>query len=428
MPKLTNSKLPKYCRVPEKNIGYFWKDGKKIYLPGKYGSPESKAAYDRAMASLLEERVDEKDEIKPSLPKITSTKDITVRELFVRFLKHAETYYMKNGKPTGEAEQFAYSLKIPKELFGDLKAAKFGKAELKFVQKEMIESGNLCRNTINKRIRKIKHVFKWAVEEDLIDEETALRISSVKPLKKGRTAAKDHPRRKAVKDTVIEATLPLLPRLVADMVQIQRLTGMRPDNIFSMTWDQIDTIDDDPDPVWIYAPSHKTEDHDIFLPVPLTSKCQSILERYRDTPKDKIIFSPKRTVRELAAEKAAKRKSKRQPSQVKRYNNKQTRREHLVGDTYNAGSYRKCIQCAIKRYNKAENEAAKKENREPVLLPMWCPYQIRHTKASEVYRILGKEAVQALYAHTSVATSEIYIHETIEHIKEIARALDKKTG
>ncbi|MCL2348850.1 MAG: hypothetical protein FWC50_11405 [Planctomycetaceae bacterium] len=189
---------------------------------------------------------------------------------------------MKDGKPTGETDQFTESLKLPKEYFGDLKAAKFGKGELKFIQETMIKSGRLCRNTINNRIRRIKHVFKWALEEsddDVFDDGTILRLLSVKPLKKGRTEAKDHPKRKPVADWIIEATLPFLPRLVADMVQIQRITGMRPGNVFGMTWDQIDTIDKKTPPVWIYTPNHKTEDHDIFLPVPLNSKCQEILER-----------------------------------------------------------------------------------------------------------------------------------------------------
>jgi len=96
MPKLTNSKLPKYCRLSERNLGFYWRDGMRIYLPGQYGSPESLKAYNEKMASLLEERVDEVAEklLQTATPRIP--KDITVLEFFVRFLEHAKKYYVKS--------------------------------------------------------------------------------------------------------------------------------------------------------------------------------------------------------------------------------------------------------------------------------------------------------------------------------------------
>jgi len=430
MPKLTNSKLPQYCRLSQKNIGYFWKDGKKIYLPGKYGSPESLEAYNKEMASLLEERVDKQVTVSPKsggkikhpLTEITVTKDLTIVELLHRFGEHAKTYYVKNGKPTGSAYQLKVASDPVKEHFADLKASKFTKLELKFVQERMVESG-LSRGVVNARIGRIRTIFNWAVEEGLIDEDVAIKLKSVKALKKGRTKAPDHPKRKPVADDVVEKTLLLLSPVVRDMVVIERETGCRPGEIFSMTWNQIDTSDD----IWIYmCDDHKTIPYDIIRPIPLRAKCQKILERYRDTPPDAIIFSPKRNAREQAAEKAAKRKTKRQPSQVKRYNNKSTRREHLVGDEYNRKSYLNAIKRGISRYDKTEIKAAKEENREPVLLEKWFPYRLRHSAATETDHTLGREATRRLLGHTSDQMTDRYVHESIEEIKKMAREMERK--
>ena len=52
MPKL-NSRSPKYCKLNGQAVVY--RGGKPVYL-GRYGSPESKVAYHRFLAELLEAR------------------------------------------------------------------------------------------------------------------------------------------------------------------------------------------------------------------------------------------------------------------------------------------------------------------------------------------------------------------------------------
>jgi integrase len=44
-----------------------------------------------------------------------------------------------------------------------------------------------------------------------------------------------------VDDATVEATLPHLGPVVRDMVQLQRLTGMRPGEVCGTTWAEIDT-------------------------------------------------------------------------------------------------------------------------------------------------------------------------------------------
>ena len=188
-----------------------------------------------------------------------------------------------------------------------------------------------------------------------------------------------------------------------------------------MTWSQIDCSDD----IWVYfVDSHKTKHHGKVRIVPLNKSCQSFLERYRDTPPDDIIFSPKRTMREKAERQARERKTRVQPSQLRRKVYKQVRGENLVNESYSKYSYRTCVQRGVERYNKAEEKAAKEENRTPVLLPMWTPYQLRHTNASHVANVLSIEEARKLLGHSNAAVTQLYVHENVQTLKEIARKME----
>jgi len=57
------------------------------------------------------------------------------------------------------------------ELYGDSPADEFGPLKLKTLRQHLVEHG-LCRTEINKRVGRIKRVFKWAVSEELISPST----------------------------------------------------------------------------------------------------------------------------------------------------------------------------------------------------------------------------------------------------------------
>jgi len=59
-----------------------------------------------------------------------------------------------------------------------------------------------------------------------------------------------------VDDAIVDRTLPFLPPIVADMVRVQRLCGMRPQDVRNMRAIDIDRTQK----VWRYVPfTHKTE-------------------------------------------------------------------------------------------------------------------------------------------------------------------------
>ncbi len=99
-------------------------------------------------------------------------------------------------------------------------------------------------------------MFKWAVAEELAPPATYQALLAVPGLARGRSSARETAPIMPVDDAVVDATIARLPEVVGDMVQLQRLTGMRPAEVCIVRPRDIDRSGD----IWIYRPSsHKTQ-------------------------------------------------------------------------------------------------------------------------------------------------------------------------
>jgi integrase len=115
---------------------------------------------------------------------------------------------------------------------------------------------------------------------------------------------------------VIAATLPFLAPVIAAMVVVQYLTGMRPSEVFNMRVGDIDRNRNNG--LWYYSPKHKTEEHIGEKPIPLGLPKQKLIAPYLEGKKpEAAIFSPRQAVKERAEQARARRKTKVQPSQQK---------------------------------------------------------------------------------------------------------------
>jgi len=85
--------------------------------------------------------------------------------------------------------------------------------------------GSLC---LLMTIDRIRRMFKWAVAEELVPASVSQALAAMPGLRRGRTDARETEPILPVDDATVEATLPCLPEVVADMVRLQRMTGMRP--------------------------------------------------------------------------------------------------------------------------------------------------------------------------------------------------------
>jgi integrase len=57
---------------------------------------------------------------------------------------------------------------------------------------------------------------------------------------------------------------------------------------------------------------------------------------------------------------------------------------------------------------KVRRAEAKAAGVEPVLVPKWTPYQLRHTAATKVRKEMGYECAGATLGHTNMSATAIY--------------------
>ena len=201
--------------------------GRDHYL-GPHNSAESREKYDRLIAEWLASGR------QPIEVAATPEIGLLVNELLLKFIDHAEQYYLLDGEISQEVVNLKLALRPVKNLYGSTLARDFGPNALKAVRQHMVETQKLCRKEVNKRIGRIKRVFKWAASEELIPPSVFEGLRTVDGLRMGRSTARENPPIKPVDDQVVEATLPFLSPTVAAMVQLQRITGMRPAEVTIM--------------------------------------------------------------------------------------------------------------------------------------------------------------------------------------------------
>ncbi len=106
-------------------------------------------------------------------------------------MRHAKTYYRgPDGKQTTEVANFKPAIRRLKALYGRTRAADFGPLALKAVRQRMIDDG-LARRTINHAVNRIRRIFKWGVENQLVEPSILHGLQAVAGLRRGRSGAKE---------------------------------------------------------------------------------------------------------------------------------------------------------------------------------------------------------------------------------------------
>ncbi|MFO0948103.1 MAG: hypothetical protein U1D30_19645 [Planctomycetota bacterium] len=246
MPRTTHN----YRHHKASGLGFVELAGKRIYL-GKYGTPESMSEYQRVLAEWKATGTAERQ-------KAEDAGDITINELMLAYLRHADTYYVKNGKPTGTAAFLRIALRPLHQMFGETVAKEFGPLKLQAVRDKMIEAGN-ARSFINDAVSRMRQMFRWGVAQEMLPVDTYTRLATVRGLAKGRSKARETEPVAPVPLEDVEAVLPFLSPTLADMVRLQLLTGARPGEICSL---RPCDVTYGTDGVWVYRPGeHKTQHH-----------------------------------------------------------------------------------------------------------------------------------------------------------------------
>lgn len=357
MPK----KMPTYSLHAASGQARVWLGGKSHYL-GPYDSPESRIAY----AALISQYASGApvDPLKP-----TGDKDIgpTVNVIANTFLEHAKTYYVKNGKQTAEVDCIRSAMHYLCTLFGHVQAKDFGPMSLKAVRQKMIESKGrkthkpLCRDFINKSMERIRRIFSYAVENELIPASVLTGLQTVKALESGRTAAPDYRPRKALPQEQIDAVKAKVNERTADMMELAILTAARPGELVMLTGTMIDKSGD----VWVaeivdHKMSHREGATRVLVFGP---KAQTILRKYLTNDQRRRLF----------------------PIQRK---------------TFSDNIKRACVSLGI---------------------PEFTGHWLRHCGATAIRKSHGLEATQAVCGHASKSTTERYASVVSEQAIQVAR-------
>lgn len=338
----------------------------------------------------------------------------TVAELCRAYVDYVRQYYMtEDGTPGKEAKQIEYSVAPLVDHYGSMVIEEFGPLKLIELREYMVGMG-WCRTLINQRVGRLKRMFKWAVSREITSSVLYHALSSIEGLRKGRTSAKENLPIKPVSEDHVYKSLDYMTPVVATMVELQLLTGMRPGELVIMRPCDIDRSGE----IWHYCPhSHKTQYLGKDRIISIGPKGQQLLRPYLLRDHQAYCFSPRESERQRLSKLHEERKTPLQYGNRPGTNRKETPLTQ-PGDCFTSGTYGNSVRKAVKaarRQIKFNNGNPDKE------LPMWTPYQLRHTAATKARKIFNYETAGALLGHSNLSATAIYAERNQGLADEAAR-------
>jgi integrase len=219
--------------------------GRTYYL-GPIGSPESRAAYCELIRKLSgQPAIDGSG----ALPENPPPGEGTVAQLVALWHAHASREHTPE-----ECRSYRYSLIPVVRLYGDSLVEQFDALALRRVQQQMAET--LCRNQVNRRIVRIRTVWRWAEMEKLAAPGSWAALRAVPPLTRPRPGLKESQKVRPVEWWRLARTayLGASPGLRL-LILLGWWTGARPSELASLRAEWIDTSSD----VWTASlERHKT--------------------------------------------------------------------------------------------------------------------------------------------------------------------------
>lgn len=372
-------RIPKLCRRPD-GLAYVTLDGRRRYL-GRHDAPDVEAKYEAALAEWLAGGAPGRSEA-----------GIMIVELIERFHAHCLEYY---GPDASHIDRIKAPLRDLRRLYGDMPARDFGPLKLRALREIWIDR-NRARATINDWTACIKSMFSWGVSMELVPAELHTALSTVAPLKRGRSRARETKPVQPVSDEHVEAALAHLPAPVAAMVRLQALTGARVGEIVGLRPMDIDRRDP---AVWTATlEKHKMAYRGRERVLYFGPQAQEILRPFLLRDADRPLFSPKEAERERHV--ASRTGKGRRPDQVP--NPKKT--DRVVRDSYDRRTYNRAIERACRKAG----------------IPVFSSHQLRHACATKLRHAMGLEAAQVVLGHAHADVTQIYAEANHARARDIA--------
>ena len=406
MPRLTTA-VPKYRKHKQSGQAIVTLSGRD-YLLGPHGTQVSRDEYDRLIKEWLASG--------RSRSFGTPAEEMSITELVVDYAEYIKSY--DGCGPNSEFHRLPTVLRPIRRLYGKTPAADFGVQQFKAIRQSFIDEG-LSRNFINASMKRLVRMFTWAASEGRLAPSVPDALKAVKGLRFGKTKARETDPVVPVNDALLEATLPHLPDVVADMVRVHRLTGCRPAEVCMIRPCDIDRSVDP----WEYRPkSHKTQYRGRVRIIFIGPQAQAVLLRYLARDAEAHCFRPcdseeKRRAALHSARKTPLSCGNRPGTNRKRQPNRKP------GESYNPRSYHQAVrQGCLKAFPVPEHLADdavaaakwKKEHK-------WCPLQLRHNAATEIKKRYGIEAAQTVLGHAKADVTQIYAERDLALAARVAR-------
>jgi integrase len=299
------------------------------------------------------------------------------------------------------------------------------------------------RRYINAQVKRLMRMFKWTAAQEILPVTTYQQLRTLEPLRRGHCIARETEPVKPVSDELVNAVQPYVSRQVWALIELQRITGARPGELFGMR--PMDLHRDASD-VWAYTlTDHKTAHRGRTRTLYLGPRAQVILAPFlANRAPDVPLFSPNEAEAERRAEMHARRTTPLSCGN-KPGSNRKPQRVKQLGTQYTTGSYARAILYGCANAFRLPPELARerlgKESRyRPESLDgwrkrlgerrwqeviafrkahRWHPYQLRHSPATTIRKHFGLEAAQIALGHSSAQITDTVYAER-DHDKAIA--------
>ena len=437
MGRLSLGALPSIRRHPSGQARV--RIGRQEHWLGRFGSPDAQRRYDAIIKGILDQRNEwaapatglvpsesEPADGRPAAPaQLAATHTaldagsveppieaapVTVAEVCSRFLLYADKEYRDaTGKPTSTIGNYRMAVRALRP-YDDVSANAFNAAFFRDMMRRLVdelrppkhEDGpprRWSRQTINRIANSVRFIFEWGVAEELVSPDVPLKLEAVRLLARNRTTAPERKKVRYVPDEQIDRTLPHLPKMVADMILVQRYTGCRPGEVCAMICGEVDRSKK----TWMWRPHrHKNDWREQEREIAIGPRARRILKPYLERRADEYCFIASESERARNGERRDERKSPMTPSQQARQRRAASRKRPRT--PYTLAAYRRAISRACEKHG----------------IPHWFPNQIRHTAATEARSKAGIDAAQARLGHKSVKATEVYAELTLARRIEIA--------
>ncbi len=386
---MSKTHIPKLRHHKASGQGFVELNGWRHYL-GRFERPETRQRYHDLLQTW---------EARGRQPLNVGPDEITVVELLSRFMKHAASYYRgPDGKVSRVVSSLRAALRPLTKFYETTPVKDFGPLKLKAVREHMITTG-WSRSYVNRCVSKVRQLFRWGVENELVDAPVSQALEAVSGLKRGRCEARESKPVRPVPETDIVAVRPFLARVVAAIVDVQLYTAARPGEVCRLRpVDFIDTAGK----VWTARlEMHKTAHHGRERLIYFGPQAQAVVAPFlADRPLDAFLFSPAESEIERRAELHEKRTTPLSCGNRPGSNRKQ-KPCRQPGECYTTNTYAQAIRRACV-------EAG---------VPIWSPGRLRHNAATEIRRQFGIEAAQLLLGHAKADVTQVYAETN--HLKAL---------